>query len=89
MPFTPTDRPSLQVPEPLKVIGSTPNQDLIELLKGLLESAESGDLQAIVYAGLYRGGRTGNGWSDFPGQERTRMIGELHEVASYLHQVRG
>lgn len=38
----------------------TPNQDIIDMLEGLLEEAKSGRIQAISIAGVYSGCATFN-----------------------------
>ena len=70
----------------LREIRQTPNKHLIKQLKTALEFAESGEMQGMVVANLWTGGRTSYWWSlsDLPTCKTSHVIGELHCVITRL-----
>jgi len=63
-----------------KVIGINSkkvDQQTVELLRELLEKAESGDLQSILFVDSYRDGTCGAGWAGYPDHA---MIGKIEEL---------
>ncbi len=67
----------------LKLICDPPRQSVIDCLKKLLEQANSGELQTIVYVCDWRGNDIGHGWSEIH-KNRVRIIGELEQVKWHL-----
>jgi len=47
----------------MKLVKNPPNEYLIDFLQGLLDEAETGELQGIAVVTSMTGNATGNGWA--------------------------